>query len=293
MGRILSKFFEMKLLAILRFLAILPARWIEPMASGLIAMGSPLLKRERQRIALNIGHVFNLPAHSEFSKSFQAQVLNHQVTCALESLIAAFRPERIKIIGLDNFKLLVDSNLAAGKGLIIITGHLGSWELVGYYTSVVTKKVFSALGKPSKYDAVTRVLNYTRKLMNTAVLWTDDNMLFKKMLKVLTSGSALGFVMDQKPARRSGPMVDFMGRPTSFVSGPAISTIRTGAPVMGVFCVREGSWRYRLICSPLLPANHNMTDEVEVTAIMAKEIERIIRLYPEQWAWNYKRWRFS
>jgi len=99
--------------------------------------------------------------------------------------------------------------------------------------------------------------------------------------------------MDQRPDGRKGPIVDFMGQATQFVVGPAWASIRNGSPVVSVFCIRTGPWQYKLLSSTLLAADHGKTDTIEVTQLMASEIERIIRLYPEQWVWNYNRWQFK
>ena len=59
-----------------------------------------------------------------------------------------------------------------------------------------------------------------------------------------------------------------------------------------MFFVSEGPMRYR-VSNVLLNKGHGIESEQEVTQIMATEIERVIKLYPEQWVWNYKRWKIS
>ena len=111
------------------------------------------------------------------------------------------------------------------------------------------------------------------------------------MLKLLKAGECLGFVMDQKPEGRIGPSVNFLGQMTEFVSGPAKLAMRQSSPVLAVFCVRTGPHQYRLLQKVVAPADHGIDDETILTQKMADAIEEAIRLYPEQWIWNYKRWR--
>ena len=115
----------------------------------------------------------------------------------------------------------------------------------------------------------------------------------RDMVRTLRRGGSLGIVMDQRPQKGSGLRVEFCGFPTEFVGGPAAIAIRTGCAVVGVFCMREGPFRYRLLTYEVAPPNHEETDQVALTQRMASTIERVIRDYPEQWTWTYRRWRFS
>jgi len=273
------------------------ARVIPKSATGLfcsliVLLAQPLSKKDRIKIARNIDKILGIPIGSKESKTFQDQVLKHQAFSSLESFKSSYNHELIQIEGMEEFQKNLQDNLKKGRGLVMTTGHLGSWELCAYYSALASGERFNALAKPSKLDAATTLLDEYRVRMNTKTLWTNQKSLMKTMAKTLESGEALGFVMDQRPDGRKGPIVDFMGRPTQFPVGPAWATIRTGSPVMGIFCMRTGPWKYKLISSNLLPADHEETDTEKVTQIMASEIERIIRLYPEQWVWNYSRWQF-
>ena len=72
--------------------------------------------------------------------------------------------------------------------------------------------------------------------------------------------------------------VDFFDRKTTFVSGPAKLAAKMNSPVLGVFCMREGPWQYRIVHKVLLAPDHDSADEVQLTQTMASEIERVIKL---------------
>ena len=124
--------------------------------------------------------------------------------------------------------------------------------------------------------------------MRTHILWTNRASLLRDMLSAIKNKFALVFVMDQKPNSGKGHLVDFMGKPTMFVQGPAAVAKKTKAKVLAVYCLREEPWIYRV--------EHEMIDaerfntEAELTARLAECTERMIRMYPEQWTWNYRRW---
>lgn len=282
--------------ALLRFVLIcvhlFPSQWI-PACARIFAFLAPLLlRRDRDLIASNLQRVYQLPAFSSFAQDFQRQVFRSQFTVLLETLktsLATQDPNQIE--GLAELGQVVQELTRSGRGLIVVTAHLGSWEFVARYTAQASAQVFYALAKPSKLPEMTLLMDRLRARMNTVILWTDQKQLLREMLKILKNGSCLGFVMDQKPEARIGPLVEFLGQTTEFVSGPAKLSIRQGSPVLAVFCMRIGPQRYRIIHEVIAGADHGQVDEILLTQKMATAIEKVIRLFPEQWLWNYKRWR--
>lgn len=278
--------------ALLGFVRVAPRPLLNIMGEGLSALAFLLRRKDVRRINDNVQRIYGLPAHSVFSRDFARQVLRHQIFSTLETLKAATDPEAVTIVDEEATIDAMRQSLAAGVGLIVVTGHMGSWELIGR-TSVRAIGSFHALAKPASAPAVTRALETLRGRFGINVLWANRQSALRSMVKVLRAGQTLGFVMDQKPEGRVGPLVTFFGQQTEFVAGPALVSESTGAPIIGVFCMREGPWRYRIFTEELLPARHPQEDLEVTTQLLASAIERMIRLYPEQWAWNYKRWRWT
>lgn len=256
--------------------------------------------KERDWMNQNLHHIFNLPHHSNFAALFRRQVFYHQTIAVLESIRIAFRPSLARWEGLEDLMrcFAVDETKgneeALTKGNIIITAHLGCWELVGYQSSLRSHPFpFYALAKPSSSVLLNNLMDRIRARLGIKVLWTGQKDLGRQMMRALHSGGALGFVMDQKPAGRVGPVVDFFGYKTAFVGGPSKMSARMGAAVWGVYCLRTGPMSYRLVCSRIAPLDHGIKDAEVLTQMMASDIEKMIRMYPEQWCWNYKRWKFS
>jgi KDO2-lipid IV(A) lauroyltransferase len=210
-----------------------------------------------------------------------------------ESIRIIRNPREAKVTGIESIEKLIQSADAAGKGHLIVTAHLGSWELVAYHGAKAASKPFHVLAKPPKNRGARKLLEELREQMGVRVLWTDRKTLLRDMLQNVRSGGSIGFVMDQKPEGRKGPVVNFFGHETEFVSGPAAIASKTGCAVISLFCVRVAPFHYHLVSRELLPPGTESSDTGSLTQAMAAEIERVIRLYPEQWCWNYKRWRFS
>ena len=264
---------------------------------------SVLPGRELSWMHDNLKQIYGLPSHSFFAKKFRHQVFYHQVISVLETIRCIHRPHLARWEGLTEFQKNVqryeaagavgDGEIPARRGQVLITGHVGCWELVGWWAAQFSQQSFYALAKPARSKVLTEGLEALRKKMGIHVLWTGQKTIQRQMLKALAKGGWLGFVMDQKPAGRIGPRVRFMGHPTEFVAGPAKMATRSGLPVLGVFCLRLAPMRYRLVCHEVAPGGHEITDSDEMTQMMADELSRVIRAYPEQWCWNYKRWIFN
>lgn len=247
-------------------------------------------KKERRLIQRNLHRAMGLAPHSAFSKIFATQVLRHQIFSTVETLKEIVSPGSIKVVGFDQYKGLVDKARRHNRGVIVFTGHIGSWELVARYGAMATGQTFNALAKPSKYRFFTQFLEDLRPKMQTKILWSHKPSLMKDMLKALKANEILGFVMDQRPENQAGHEVDFLGLKTVFVSGPARVAFKYRSPAIGVFCVREGPWRYKIIAECLPEDWAQERGEVALTGLMAETIGRTIKLYPEQWLWNYRRW---
>ncbi len=249
--------------------------------------------KEWRQFRQNINQIYGIPPHSNFAKLFEKQWLYHQAHCLLESVRGIYRPQDLQVEGFLEYYQLVQRLKAQQRGLIVITAHLGSWELVAKYTAQAFAESIYVLAKPIKFPGITRILQDLRTRMNSQVLRTDSKSLLKDMLGVLHAHKLLGFVMDQKPANRIGTLVDFLGAPTEFVAGPAALAIKTGCPIAAAFCVRLGPWHYKLVFKEVTADPAALGSEAALTEVLVKTMEEVIRLYPEQWTWNYKRWKFT
>lgn len=239
----------------------------------------------------NIHRVFGLPPKTHFSEMFLQQCFRHTIICGIETIRGILRPSEITTEGFSKLKQLVAPLEKQDKGVLFVTSHLGSWEFCAYFAGRACERALHVLAKPPRLEWAKDPLEKFRRRMLVEVLWSDSKSLLKSMLGVLKRGESLGFVMDQKPHRRTGPIVNFFGTQTAFVSGPATLSIKHKIPVVGIHVVRTGNFRYLIEAEVLLHANHDFENEEVVTQLFASFIEKSIRTYPEQWTWNYRRWK--
>lgn len=184
-----------------------------------------------------------------------------------------------------------------GRGVLIVTGHLGAWELssfwhslMGYPMSMVIRRLDNA-----RVDAL---VNRIRCLHGNRVLHKDD--FARGLLSAMRQGDTVGILMDTNMTPPQGVFVPFFGIPACTASGLARVALRTGAAVLSGFLVRNFAGQgsdapeYVLRFGPEIPITRTGDDErdiLENTARFTAVIEEAIRRYPDQWLWVHRRWK--
>ncbi len=181
---------------------------------------------------------------------------------------------------------------ARGKGVLIVTGHLGAWELSSFYHSLMghpMSMVIRRLDNP-RVDAF---VNGIRCLHGNTVLHKDD--FARGLLLAMRKGRSVGILMDTNMTPPQGVFVPFFGIPACTASGLARVARSTGAAVLPGFLLwAEEEQRYVLRFYPELELQRTIDaerDAVANTALCTAAIEEVIRHYPEQWLWVHRRWK--
>jgi KDO2-lipid IV(A) lauroyltransferase len=203
---------------------------------------------------------------------------------------------RVPAMSESDFEVLVDAQgweqvqaaLSEGRGLIVLTAHLGNWELLGRW--------FAARGAPltgvAREPEGQALGDYVRRMRESAgSTLLSKGSSARDLLSVLRRGAAISLLPDQN----SGDVfVPFFGVPAGTVAGPASFALHTGAPLIPAYCVREPDDRYRILFLPPIPAQKTGDREADVARVMAEAnrvLEGVIRRYPDQWLWLHNRWK--
>lgn len=264
-----------------------------PLSRAIALLYRIFQRREREILHTNLERVLGLPRGSRELHWAVRRVTSVQVALLLETVRGIVDPSAVEIAGAEELEAGTRRLLDGSRGFLLVTGHLGSWELLAQAAAAASGGRFHLLAKRSRIGPVTELLVRLRARAGAHVLWIDSSALLREMLEVLRRGEGLGFAMDQKPRAYQGPVVDFFGYPTEFPAGPAALAERTGCGVIAAFCLRTAPFRYRLVVEELLPAGHGRAGENELTQLFAHAIERRIREFPDQWTWSYRRWLFE
>jgi Kdo2-lipid IVA lauroyltransferase/acyltransferase len=181
--------------------------------------------------------------------------------------------------------------MAAGKGAVVATGHLGNWELAG--AAMAARGIpLDAVARRQANPYFDRLINRARARLGIRVIARVGAR--RAALAALREGRAVALVADQD-ARRSGVFVPFMGRPASTHRGAAVLALRSGAPLfIGVMTRRsDGTYEGR-IERIAVPAEGDFDERVRVaTAAFTRSLERAVRAHPEQYFWHHRRWKTS
>jgi KDO2-lipid IV(A) lauroyltransferase len=179
----------------------------------------------------------------------------------------------------------VDAARRSGKGLILLTPHLGCWEIAGQY--IASRIPLTVMYSPPKLKALEPYMVAGRSRHKLKSVPADLRGV-RAMLKALKRGEAIGMLPDQVPGVGEGEWVDFFGRPAYTMVLVSRLAEQTDAPVLMVFAERlPGGRGYRFVVEPMLPAR---PPESPVRALN-RSLEQLIRRRPEQYLWSYNRYK--
>lgn len=183
----------------------------------------------------------------------------------------------------------IESGLALGKGLIIVSAHIGNWELGGITLGLLGYPV-SAVALPHTHERVNRFFNRQRESKGLRVIPITSAV--RGCLEAFSRNEIVALAGD-RDFTQGGIKVSFFGRPTMIPKGPAVFSLRNKVPLLCGFTVQEDIGRFRLFFNPLIqffPSGEYEKDIRSLTELYLKQIEACIRSYPDQWAMFRRFW---
>ncbi len=194
----------------------------------------------------------------------------------------------IRYEGLENY-------LAArerGKGVLVLTGHLGAWELSSFYHSLMGMPMGMVIRRLDN-PLVDAFVNRIRCLHGNRVIHKDD--FARGLIASMRAGETVGILMDTNMTPPQGVFVPFFGVLACTASGMARIAAKTGAAVVPGFLLwEESEQKYVLHFGEelrVLRTGDSEQDALANTASFTAAMEGYIRQYPEQWLWLHRRWK--
>jgi len=183
--------------------------------------------------------------------------------------------------------------LERGKGVLAVSAHIGNYGMIGsrltkegYNFLMVIKDVKSAVGS--------RLYRWGRKHTGLlSVATAPERNFFKATIKTLKANGIVCLIADENK-RHGGIFVDFFSHPASTAPGPAALALRTGAPVVPVFILRNSDNSHKIIIEKEIKCEitgERDQDMLNITSQYTKVIEQYIKSDPTQWLWTNWRWR--
>jgi Kdo2-lipid IVA lauroyltransferase/acyltransferase len=184
----------------------------------------------------------------------------------------------------------IEDVMAKGKGAVLVTGHIGNWELAGAYVAargVPLDAIVRGMANPL-FDAY---INHTREVIGMTVV--HDSEAVRRTPRSLRAGRAVAFVADQGVMGLASTFVPFFGRPAKTPRGAAVFALRFDTPVIFVVALRQPNGRYRIVVERIEAPQTGDRDR-DVDAIVARftqHLEKWVRAVPAQYFWQHRRWR--
>lgn len=193
---------------------------------------------------------------------------------------------RTRTEGIEHIRRALDR----GDGVVMLTGHLGNWEVAG--AGLAARGIpLDVVGKGMANRRFEADLFEARARLGMRVIRMSDAP--RGVLRSLRSGRATAIVADQN-MHRHGIFLPFFGRKAATARGPALFALRAGVPVIFGYALREGPGQSYLVHAE--PLEYEVTGDLDtdVRALMTayhERLEEAIRSRPEQYFWQHRRWR--
>jgi KDO2-lipid IV(A) lauroyltransferase len=184
----------------------------------------------------------------------------------------------------------VRAGLAAGRGVLLVTGHYGNWELVAARLAVEGLRLH-VVARDADDPATNGIINRIRERSGYHVISRQSAP--RGVLAALRRNEVVAMLIDQNTVE-GGEFVPFFGRLAATVTGPAVLALRTGAAVIPGFVRRLPDGTHHGVASHAvaLPSTGDREADVwSLTAHLTALIEAQVRADPTQWFWIHDRWR--
>ncbi len=273
---------------------ILPRDWALAVANGIGQLGYWFVSRQRIKILENLKLAYGDTKSTQEFETIGRRVMGHMLQTAVDFL-------RFSALSRDRVASLVEAGdaysfckdiLQEGRGLIIMTAHLGNWELLagsfclqGFNGAVIGRRIY--------YEPYNRWIIGLRSAVGVQTIYQDEAV--RQVHKHLRAGGIIGLLPDQDRDSVRSIFVDFFGRPAYTSVAPVKFAMAAGAPILPAFMVREPGNRYKLVLGnllrPKIEGNDRAASIRKYTEAWMKDFEEVIRRYPEQWGWMHDRWK--
>jgi KDO2-lipid IV(A) lauroyltransferase len=278
------------MVALRRDVSSLPVTWL-----GWILYFLRPFKKSRAK--KNIERVFqnSLTAHEK--KILSVAYYSHVIVSIKEMILYAFiskqrLAKRVNIIGIEH----LNKAFQQGKGVLVMTGHLGSWEfapLFSFPTLDFYKDRFYCIRKSLRFAFLDQI--FIRRFEEVGFQIINKNNAIRQVRKALQKQGIIFFPFDLRPSNKvnNSLPIDFFGQKTSTYTSLAYLAERCESPVISVTFYRLPNKDHIIQFHPEMVAQADETYEdklVHKTKMYNKRLEEMILLHPEQWLWSYKRW---
>ncbi len=277
--------------AFFKLLGRIPRRWARRGSGFLGELWFAVDNRHRRMALDNLTRAFGGEKSGCEIRQIARQVFRNIVHVVFEvGWSLRLRPEDLDKYFTVEGRVNISAALRKGKGALILTGHIGNWELMpvaafmaGYSAHI--------LYRPMDYAPLDRFFVEARSRFDLKLIPKDASLL--RAFRALKRGETVAMLLDQNVGLHKGVMVNFFGRRACTSYGLAYIALKTGAPVLPFYVVRRDGG-FAAVIGPEIPfvkTGDDRKDLEENTQRYNDALEAVIRQYPDQWFWVHRRWK--
>ena len=198
--------------------------------------------------------------------------------------------ELLTSIRVENKEILIEA-LARQKGIVLVSAHLGNYEMAWQYVPCYFGRQIVGVAKKMRNVYLDRFIHQIRTRFGNRILYKKGAL--PEMMQTLRQGEIVGILMDIS-RRFEGVEVTFLGRRATATPAAALLGIRCKSPIIPAFCHRNGNGK--LVVRVERPIEIQRTKDLRFdlqknTQLITDRVEQAVRNYPEQWNWMLRRWK--
>ncbi len=272
-------------------LGFVPERLLHALGRAGARLAYHVLRRERRRMLRNLRAAF--PEETERAREAIARGVFVNVARHAVYVLLSRRRGRVPEGGdlptredWDDLRAVLME-----KGSIAVTAHVGAWEILGCGTAQDAPEGIGVFAHRLRFAPVNDWIEHMRQVFRVRVFYIDEPLL--AAMRYVKRHNIIGILPDQDMKRVPGVFVPFLGRPAWTPIGPAALALAAGVPMFCAYLIWDGG-AYRILREgPLpLPATGDRDEDIRIlTETWTRILERVIRMYPDQWVWFHRRWR--
>lgn len=204
----------------------------------------------------------------------------------------AWFEKNVSIEGEENLKKALDS----GKGIVLLMGHCGNWELTPHFMSYWVKQnqkdiSLCAVARPMKNPLTEKIISELRS--SAAVKFLPKKDVLPNLMAALRDKQIIGVLADQNSGKE-GIFMNFLGREASVNPSPVIMAMKTDSVILPLFSVRDGDNRHKMVFKDIIEIEKQGDFQMDVYRNLKKctdVVDAHIHTYPDQWLWLHRRWK--
>lgn len=278
--------------------AILPERLVAPVGQLIGRMLAALIPKRRHIAIDNIRRA--LPAMTEnpdwnFPLRTPEEIASRMYCHLGMSLVETCRLyhgrgvdiiERIEIRGREH----LEAAKASGRGVVVLTGHCGNWELAALALARHFNSPMSVVARRQNSPYLNRMVEKMRLRYDNLIIYKENA--FRSMLSVIRKNGTIGLLVDQAVFPEEGALIDFLGRKAWASKAPVLLARKSGTAVVPAFMHREAD-RHVIDIYPELSFSHDKSEGGMAADVQkySRAIESFIIRHPVDWYWVHRRWK--